>query len=446
MWIDPATRSYVILLANSVHPRIGKSITGLRGRVATVVAGALGIDAPGVLLTGYNETITGAGLRRTTARNGDVYNGTDVLEEQNFAPLAGRRIGLITNHSGLLRDGRRTVDAMVAAGVKVVAIFTPEHGISGREDREDIGNSVDPAARVPVISLYNADQRRLTPKMLENVDTLVFDIQDAGARFYTYSCTLLFGLEEAARNRREFFVLDRPNPITGAHVEGPLLDPELQSFVGCFNLPLRHGLTFGELARMMNGELKLGLDLKVIPMRGWQRGDWFDSTGQSWVDLSPNMRSLNAAVLYPGVAMLEYSRNYSVGRGTDAPFEQVGADWIRGRELARFLNARMIPGVRVYPTRFKPTASNFAGKEIEGVRLVVTDRESFDSTRFGLELAFAYEKLYPGKIDYDANRRLIGNSALIKLMKTSEDPRNSVRRMEESVRQFLEARQPYLLY
>jgi uncharacterized protein YbbC (DUF1343 family)/CubicO group peptidase (beta-lactamase class C family) len=446
IWIDPFTQSYVILLTNSVHPHLGKSTTGLRARVATVAAAGLGVNSPGVLLTGYNETITGAGIRRTMARNADVFNGIDVLAEEKFSILAGKRVGLITNHTGLLRDGRRNLDAMLSAGVKLTAIFTPEHGITGKEDREEIGNSTDRTTGVPVISLYNAKQRRLTPEMLANIDTIVFDIQDIGTRFYTYSCTLMYALEEAARNNREIIVLDRPNPITGVKMEGPILERGLDSFVGCFEMPLRHGMTFGELARMMSGERKMGANLKVIPMRGWQRGDWFDSVSQRWVDPSPNIRSLSAALLYPGVAMIEYSKNYSVGRGTDAPFEQVGADWIRGQDLARALNLRLIPGVRVYPTRFKPTASNFAGKEIEGVRFLITDREAFDSVRFGLELAYALEKLYPGKIEFEASKRLVGSQAVVDMMKAAEDPRTSVRKMEEPAHLFEEARRPYLLY
>ena len=274
-----------------MHPSRGKSLVALRSKVATIAAAAIGVDVPGVSLTGYNETIIGAGLHRPVARNAQVSNGVDVLAAQNFAPLMGKRIGLITNHTGTMADGRRNVDAMVAAGVKVTALFTPEHGIAGKLDEEKIGNSVDSATRIPIISLYNSNQRRLTPEMLKDVDTLVYDIQDVGARFYTYSCTLLYGLEEAAKNRREFYVLDRPNPITGTHAEGPMMDPDLQSFVGCFEMPLRHGMTFGELARMMNGVRKLGADLKVIRMNGWQRGDWFDSTGLTWIDPSPNMRS-----------------------------------------------------------------------------------------------------------------------------------------------------------
>jgi uncharacterized protein YbbC (DUF1343 family) len=225
-----------------------------------------------------------------------------------------------------------------------------------------------------------------------------------------------------------------------------MLDPDLESFVGCLEIPVRHGMTFGELARMANGERNLGVDLHVIVMEGWNRGDWLDSTGLAWVDPSPNMRGLNAATLYPGVALLEVSTNYSVGRGTDAPFEQVGADWIHGPELASFLNSRYIPGVRVYPIRFRPTSSNFAGKTIEGVRFVITDRNSFDATRFGLELGFALEKLYPGKIPWDTNRFLIGNHEVIAAGKAGVDPRTTVQQMEDSLAAFVNRREKFLLY
>jgi uncharacterized protein YbbC (DUF1343 family)/CubicO group peptidase (beta-lactamase class C family) len=446
IWIDPTSRSYVILLANSVHPHRGKSLTSLRGRIATIAAASFGITAPGVTLTGYNETIVGAGSHRIVDPKADVLTGLDVLAEENFAPLAGKRIGLITNHTGLSRDGKRNVDLMLASGINIAAVFTPEHGLAGTEDQENVADSKDSATGLPVISLYAGPTRRLTPRMLSGVDALVFDIQDVGARFYTYSCTMLSSMEEAAKKHLPFYVLDRPNPITGVHVEGPVLDQDLESFVGCFEIPLRHGMTFGELANMANNERNLGLDLKVVEMRGWDRGDWFDTTGLPWINPSLNMRSLNAATLYPGVAMLEASKNYSVGRGTDAPFEQVGSDWMHGRELAAFLNSRYIPGVRVYPTRFRPTSSNFSGQLIEGVRFVVTDRNAFDSTRLGLELGYAFEQLYPGKIPWDQNRFLIGDHQVIAAGKNSTDPRTTVQKMQEPLAAFVKRREKYLLY
>ena len=282
--------------------------------------------------------------------------------------------------------------------------------------------------------------------MLAGVDTLVFDIQDVGARFYTYGCTMLYALEQAAKAKLPFYVLDRPNPVSGVHVEGPMLDPNLESFVGCYALPIRHGLTMGELATMANAEKKLGVDLHVIRMKDWERGDWFDSTGLTWVDPSPNMRSLNAATLYPGVAMLESSPNFSVGRGTDAPFEQIGADWIRGAELAQALNTRSIPGVRVYATRFQPNDSVFKGKNIEGVRFVILNRETFNSVRLGLELAFALQRLYPGKLDFEACKLSIGNRKVIDAMKAGTDPGTIEQHLVDDLAAFAERRQPFLLY
>ncbi len=446
LWIDPFSHSYLIILTNVVHPHRGHSLTSLRSRVATLVAASLGITAPAVKLTGYNETIVGPGLHREVEPKGEVLTGLDVLAEDNFAAFRGKRIGLITNHTGLSRDGRRNVDLMLAAGLHITALFSPEHGLNGAEDRADVSDAKDPASGLPVISLYRTSSRRIQPEMLDNVDALVFDIQDVGARFYTYSCTMLYSMEEAARKHMPFFVLDRPNPITGTRVEGPMLDPDLQSFTGCFEIPVRHGMTLGELAAMANGERKLGADLHVVAMRGWSRGDWFDSTGLTWVDPSPNMRSLNAAVLYPGLAMLEASKNYSVGRGTDSPFELLGADWIHGPELAAFLNGRFIPGVRAYPVRFRPSASNFSGKIIEGVRFVLTNRDTFDSTRLGLEVAYAFGKLYPGKMTWQDNRYLIGNHKVMKAIEDGSDPRTVLEEMQDSLARFIDRREKYLLY
>jgi uncharacterized protein YbbC (DUF1343 family) len=446
LWIDPSTQSYVILLTNSVHPRRRPAITSLRGRIATVVAAALDIDVAGVILTGYNETLRGAGIRRVVARNAEVLTGLDVLAKQNFDPLQGKRIGLITNHTGLARDGRRNVDLMLEAGLKVTALFSPEHGLSGSEEDAEIGHSTDPSTGIPIWSLYSGKNRRPSEEMLRNLDVLVFDIQDIGVRFYTYISTMGYSMEEAAKRNIPFYVLDRPNPITGVHVEGPMLEEDLESFTGYFPLPLRHGMTVGELARMFNAEKRLGAKLRVIAMKNWQRGDWFDSTGLMWVDLSPNIRSLTAALLYPGVAMLEGSTNYSVGRGTDAPFEQVGADWIRGRELAAYLNTRFIPGVRFYPTRFQPASSNLAGCSIEGVRFVVTDREALDGSRLGLEIAAALEQLYPGRISFQENQSLIGSTETIAALSGGEDPREIQQREQERVRDFLKIREKYLIY
>ena len=445
MWIDPATQSYIVFLTNAVHPRRGKSLSSLRSRMATVVAAAFGIDMPGITLTSYNETITGAGIHRTVARNAQTLTGLDVLEQTDFAELKGKRIGLITNHTGIDRDGKRNIDLMLHSGVRVTMLYSPEHGITGVAD-SDVANSRDARSGLPVISLFQPNERRLTAAKMQDVDALVFDIQDVGARFYTYSCTMLYALEEAAKAHKPFFVLDRPNPITGTHVEGPLIDADLHSFVGCYALPLRHGLTFGELATMANSEQHWGAELHVVKMRNWARGDWFDSNSLLWVNPSPNMRSLNAALLYPGIAMLESAKNYSVGRGTDAPFEEIGADWIKGRELAQYLNDRFIPGVRVYATRFQPTSSQFAGTTVEGVRFIITDREAFDSVRLGLELASALQHLYPGRLDFSACRWLIGSKTVIAALQNGIDPERIESEMEGAVRDFVARRKNCLLY
>jgi uncharacterized protein YbbC (DUF1343 family) len=446
MWMDPTTNSFVILLTNAVHPHRGHSLISLRCRVATVVAASLGLSVPNtVSLTGYIETIRGAGVHRVIARDAQTLTGLDVLEQRQFRDLKGQRIGLITNQSGVDREGRRNVDVMLAAGVHVVKLFSPEHGIAGIKDAP-VSDTRDASTGLPVISLYRANHRRPTKADLRGVDALVFDIQDVGARFYTYSCTMLYSLQAAASAQKSFYVLDRPNPITGVHVEGPVMNKDLESFTGCYDTPVRHGMTFGELATMANAEQHWHAGLHVIQMSNWQRGDWFDSGDLMWVDPSPNIRSLNAALLYPGLALLEANRDYSVGRGTDAPFEQIGADWINGQQLADYLNHRFIPGVRIYPTEFEPASSNFTGKRIQGVRFVVTDRNLFDSTRLGIEVAAALQKLYPGKIDFEKCHGLIGNRQTIQELASGTDASTIWMQAQEEAAQFDARRKRYLLY
>jgi len=444
MWIDPATGAYVILLANTVHPHRRPPVTALRAKVATITAGALGVEVPGAILNGYNESM--GGIRRAVGRVANVETGLDVLVREKFARLRGKRVALITNHTGFTRTGRRNIDAMVAGGVKLAAIFSPEHGIFGVEDREGIGDTVDPATKVKIFSLYKDPSRKPTPAMLAGIDVIVFDIQDVGARIYTYVSTMRNVMEAANERKIPFMVLDRPNPVTGVRVEGPILTKGSETFIGIHTLALRHGMTAGELAKLFHAEFGWKAPLDVVQMRGWQRGDWFDATGLTWVDLSPNMRSLNAALLYPGVGMLEASKNYSVGRGTDAPFEQIGAAFIDGPKLSAYLNGRRIPGVRTYPTRFKPKESNLKGISIEGVRFVITDREAFGSTRLGLEIAAALHKLFPGKLDFTINKSLIGNPETIRMILAGDDPRTIQDQQAEELSGFLQRRAKYLLY
>jgi uncharacterized protein YbbC (DUF1343 family)/CubicO group peptidase (beta-lactamase class C family) len=442
IWIDPSSNSFVILLANSVHPKLRPAITSIRGRVASAAAAGLDITRPAVPRKMQPQVHKEAPPPRQTT----VRNGIDVLAAEKYKSLSGKRVGLITNHTGMMLDGTRNVDAMVKGDVNLKALYSPEHGIAGREDKENVGHERDQATGLPVWSLYEGKNRRPDDKMLAGIDVLVFDIQDIGARFYTYMCTLKNAMEEAAKRDIEFVVLDRPNPINGVSVEGPLLEASLNSFVGCMNIPVRHAMTMGELALMMNATAQPKARLRVVKMEGWERRDWFDSVGQKWVNPSPNMRSLNAALLYPGIGMFEFTKVYSVGRGTDAPFEQIGADWIDGRKLAAFLNARSIPGIRVYPTVFRPTASNYAGRTIEGIRFVITDREAFASVRFGIELAVALEKLFPGKMTWTVNEKLAGSSKVLNAIAKGQEAAQVLRLFETDTEAFLVRRQPFLLY
>ena len=445
LWIDPSTQTFVILLSNSVHPHRRPPLNGLRGEVATIVAAAVGITAPASILSTALETWQGA-PKLVTARTVETLNGVDVLAADGFAKLQGQRVGLITNQTGVLRDGRRDVDAMLAAQVRVTALFSPEHGIAGREDRENVGNAKDAQTGLPIWSLYAGQRQRPSAEMLKDVDLLVFDIQDIGARFYTYISTLKYAMQAAAEAKLPIIVLDRPNPLNGIDVEGPVLDRDLQSFIGCSQIALRHGMTAGELARWFNGEDQVGARLEVVPVKNWRRADWWDATSLMWIDPSPNMRNFQAALLYPGVAMLEASPNWSVGRGTPAPFEQAGADWVQGAELAAYLNRRFVPGVRFYPTRFVPESSNLQGKIVQGVRFLVTDRESFSPVRLGLEIAAALQKLYPAKIDLEANARLIGSREVIRALREGIDPQAIEEQCKPRLDEFIARRKAYLLY
>ena len=446
IWIDPATKTYVILLCNSVHPVRGTSVTALRGKVATIAAAAVGIDAPGNILTSPMETEQSTPAR-VTARTVETLNGVDVLALDGFSKLRGKRIGLITNQTGLLRDHRRNIDAMLAAGVKLTTLFSPEHGIAGKVDDElAVAHSKDPETGIPIWSLYSSRNRSPSKAMLENVDVLVFDIQDVGARFYTWASTMKYAMEAAARAKLPFVVLDRPNPINGVAVEGPLLDQDLISFVGCSQIPLRHGMTLGELARWFNAEDHVNAELEVIPMRDWRRDDWWDATSLTWVDPSPNMRNFTAALLYTGVAMLEFSPDWSVGRGTVAPFEQAGAEWVKGAELAAYLNRRFIPGIRFYPTIFVPESAPLKGKTVHGVRFVITDRETFSPIRLGLEIAGALQALYPGRINLEKCAALIGSRGVIRALQNGTGPEAILDRLRAPLEEFKTRRKPYLLY
>ena len=379
-------------------------------------------------------------------RNGNTLCGIDVLARDGFKPLMGKRVGLITNQTGLTSDGRRNIDAMASAGVDLKALFAPEHGFFGAEDRGGLEDMVDAKTGIKVFSLYGKTNRP-TPEMVRGLDALVFDIADVGVRFYTYETTMAFGMEEAAKAGIEYFVLDRPNPVTGTRVEGPLLHADNTSFAGYHpGTPARHGMTMGELAGFFNAERKIGAKLNVVKMEDWRRSDWFDSTGLAWVNPSPNMRSLKAAILYPGVCLIEFAPNISVGRGTDSPFEQFGADFMDGRALASLLNSRGLPGMRFYPTSFTPTESRFKGVSIQGVRIEITDRERVQSVRTGIEIACGIEKLWPGKVDWKRSERLIGSDDTVRRIVAGEDAGTIMKSLEGPLNAFKKVRAKYLIY
>jgi uncharacterized protein YbbC (DUF1343 family)/CubicO group peptidase (beta-lactamase class C family) len=403
IWIDPATRLFVVFLSNRLHPDGRGDVTPLRARVATVAAAAL-VDVP-------------AAVRRDAAFSRERFasptagpmpappalTGIDVLRADGFAALKGLRVALLTNHAGRAKDGATTIDLLASApDVRLVSLFSPEHGIRGQLD-ERVPSSRDDRTGVPIHSLYGATLRP-DADMLDGLDAVVVDLPDVGARFYTYATTMAYVIEAAAARRLKVVVLDRPNPIGGVQIEGPPADEAQAGFTAYFpSMPIRHSLTLGELARLFNGERRLGADLTVVPMRGWTRDAWFDDTGQPWVNPSPNMRTLYAAALYPGLGAFE-GTNISVGRGTDKPFEQIGAPWIDGVALAAALNARRVPGVGVHPLRFTPSSSKYAGVECGGVFFVVTDRGALRPVRLGVEVASALVKLYGAR--FEIRRRL----------------------------------------
>ncbi len=445
IWIDPASRTFVILLANSVHPRVRPAISPLRSKIATVVAAAVGAGPPAN--SAIERSLRAArlySLEGTSAEPGATKTGIDVLVAQNFAPLAGKRVGLITNHTGVSQDGRSTSDLLMQApAVKLVALFSPEHGIEGRAEGK-IASRTDPKTGLPIHSLYG-EMRRPTAAMLRGLDALVFDIQDAGVRFYTYITTMAYAMEAAARHGLEFYVLDRPNPLGGERIEGPLLDRDRLGFTGYFPLPVVHGMTVGELARMFNAENRIGARLHVVAMQGWRRSDTFELTGLRWVAPSPNLRSLDAALLYPGIEILQ-AGGVSVGRGTDTPFEVFGAPWIRAAELAAYLNRRYVPGVRFVPTEFTPTDGLHKGVLCQGIALVITDRTSLHSMLMGLEIAAALEKLYPAQFALDGILTLLGNAATLERLKRGDAPTRIVDDMADELAAFQERRSKYLLY
>jgi len=459
LWIDPTTKTYIVLMTNAVHMKEKGGAISLRTRVATAVAAALALDPAEAekmrvaAITGYNEMETAG--RRLADRNGTVKTGIDVLEQTGYAALKpalmggpARRIGLLTNQTGIDAEGRRTIDVLAhVPGLSLEAIFSPEHGVTGTLDTTDIKNTKDAATGVPVYSVYGASDAARRPSLdtLAKLDAVVIDLQDAGVRFYTYEASMGYFLEAAAKTGIEVIVLDRPDPINGSMVQGPVSDAGHENYTNYSAVPVRQGMTMGELATMYNAERHIDAKLTVVRMDGWQRGDWFDSTGLTWINPSPNLRSLNEAALYPGVGLIE-GTNVSVGRGTDTPFEIVGAPWIKGKDLAAYLNARLIEDVRYVPVVFTPSSSNYAGMRCEGVNLILLDRNAFDAPELGIELAAALRKLYPNDYKIERMPELLVNEAAFNAILAGEDPRRIAQDWQERLEGFVAVREKYLLY
>jgi uncharacterized protein YbbC (DUF1343 family)/CubicO group peptidase (beta-lactamase class C family) len=422
IWIDPTTGVFVVFLSNRLHPEGKGDVTPLRARVATVAGAALESLPPSARGSAYTGRDFGPGPSTSVpVRHVPVVTGLDTLRAEGFAALKGKRVGLVTNHTGRARDGAAAIDLLHAVkDPSLVALFSPEHGIRGILDAK-VPSEVDEKTKLPIHSLYG-DTRRPTAAMLQGVDALVIDLQDIGTRFYTYMTTMAYVMEEAAARSLPVYVLDRPNPINGFQIEGPTLDKANIGFTGYLPaMPVRHGMTLGELARLFNGENKIGAALTVVQMKNWDRNRWFDETGLPWINPSPNMRNLIQATLYPGVGSIE-GTNISVGRGTNTPFEQLGAPWIDGVQLAEALNARAIAGVRFYPVRFTPASSKYANQECQGVFMVVTDRTALRPVRLGLEVAALLHKLYGTKFELESAERLFGSKEGLTRIRSGDDP------------------------
>ncbi|HEX4311619.1 MAG TPA: serine hydrolase [Acidobacteriaceae bacterium] len=441
LWIDPADNTYVIVLANSVHPNGPKRMTVLRGRIADAAAMALGIHP------------------KTHAQ---VKTGIDVLESDGFRELAelahrhgGRlRLGLLTNQTGVDATGRRTIDVLFHDAAKAVpglalnTVFSPEHGLGGALDQPTVPSSTDAATGLPVISLYGTkdSDRRPTPDSLRALDAVAVDLQDVGVRFYTYEAVLRYFLEAAAQTGTEIVVLDRPDPITGSHVQGPISDAGTESYVNSVPVPVRHGMTLGELARYDTQQLRLHIPLTVVAVQGWRLGEWQDATGLTWVNPSPNLRSMEEAALYPGVGLIE-TTNISVGRGTDTPFEIVGAPWMDADGLKQFLDRRHVPGVTFAPADFTPQKPYpYGGEVCHGVRITAADRDALDAPELGIELASAFHQLYPRQFQLQKMNTLLANRSVLDAIAADQDPRRIAEGWRAALMAFGEKRNRALIY
>jgi uncharacterized protein YbbC (DUF1343 family) len=395
-------------------------------------------------LAGATASTSQRTKRKSSSHGARVQTGLDALESQKFASLRGKHIGIITNHTGLDSQGKSTIDLLThAPGVQVLAIFSPEHGLTGQLDAR-LSSAKDPSASVQVFSLYG-ETLRPTDEMLKGIDTLVFDIQDAGVRFYTYTTTMAYCMEEAAKRNIAFYVLDRPNPISGEIVEGPVLDPDKTNFVGYFSVPVRYGLTIGELAQFLNIENHINADLHIIPMKNWHRNYFFESTGLRWIPPSPNLRTTKGSIIYPGLEILQ-AAGVSVGRGTETPFEEFGAPWMDGEKVAAGLNAAHLPGLKFVAQPFIPVSGLHAGKRCGGVAIRIADRSAVRAMRMGIEIAALLQKMYPQNFDAAKTIVLLGNTETVQKLKEGASAADIVASWQAALSDYDTTRRRYLLY
>ncbi|MFO1484644.1 MAG: DUF1343 domain-containing protein [Verrucomicrobiaceae bacterium] len=432
LWIEPQTKTFVIFMSSRLHADGGGSVRDLYEEIGTAAAQGMTF-AP----------VTAPPWPRDEKEVPTVLNGIDVLVRRKFADLKGLRVGLITNQTGIDAQRRSTIDLLAEAPeVKLKKLFSPEHGIRGELDQEKIGDSKDKKTGLPIFSLYG-ERRAPSPEQLADLDALVFDIQDIGCRFYTYIGTMRVCMEAAAKAKKTFFVLDRVNPIGGIAVEGPAVVDE-EKPTATHTIPLRHGMTAGELAAMMNAERQMNCDLKVIPAEGWQRGMLFDQTGLPWINPSPNMRSLNAALLYPGIGLLEFS--VSVGRGTDTPFEVLGAPYVNDLRLSYELNKLGLPGVQFTPIRFTPTASVFKNEASGGVRIVITDRNALKPVETGIAIICTLQRLHPKSFDLEKVNTLLNHKTSLKPIREGDSWKKVLEAWSGETGQFEMRRSTFLRY
>ncbi|HTF65533.1 MAG TPA: DUF1343 domain-containing protein [Edaphobacter sp.] len=393
-----------------------------------------------------------------------VATGIDVLEQHNFSQLkeiAARhgghlRLGVLTNPVGIDAHERRTIDvlrkdaAAAVPGLSVVTLFSAEHGINAALDRSNIDNDTDPTSGLPIISIYgNTDAKRHpSAQQLAGIDAVVIDLQDVGVRYWTFQTLVGYFVEASAANNIDIVVLDRPNPINGVAVQGPMTTPGREDYVSYFSEPMRPGMTMGELAELFNGEKHLGAHLTVVKMTNWHRSDWYDNTGVLWVNPSPNIRSLTQAMVYPGTGLIE-GTNVNVKGPIESPFVRFGAPWANATQLAAYLNARKIPGVSFMAVFYTPTGEErypYRGERVEGVEIVVNDRNAVDAPELGIEAVSALWKLYPKNFQVDKVDRLLLNQGVLGQIKAGEDPRKIAAGWQSGLAAFKAARAKYLLY